>query len=458
MEWERGDTEVRELASWKAKRANQNKFSLNEDEEEQVGRLVRKGGGDLLNIVDFTSAQCIEVAELYGPSALSEAEMDKFLNTVGGVAIPKKPRKKSKTSTKQVDEGRAGKEVVPTTSAKAEEEVPQLKRKGWEERRALQKKKKVVEEGERGSEVPQFVPQPLPVELDLELRQLEEGVEVQAPGKGKGPVPPLTFQSGLFEAKNMTGARRFINTTFSKVDKRNARDEALRYCGASVVKHVLESVSWVNGLAQEFMDSLEQERASLSTKLVFEESERRISKSECEAQAKEIALMKDAFMELKENVQMLVHNGMKEHISNFISFSSFDNMVNLYRLPTAIIAFTDCRKKVKAEYPEVDIIKITFDEQEEGVEENGESMSADFRPQIKLRWEHDVDGRVVFPPQFDFEFVVVEEEGAEVEEDEVEAGVERTEVGESQPAPEVEIHPVPSDDEQPPLLDEQQPT
>ncbi|GKU90198.1 hypothetical protein SLEP1_g4225 [Rubroshorea leprosula] len=258
MEWERGDTEVRELASWKAKRANQNKFSLNEDEEEQVGRLVRKGGGDLLNIVDFTSAQCIEVAELYGPSALSEAEMDKFLNTVGGVAIPKKPRKKSKTSTKQVDEGRAGKEVVPTTSAKAEEEVPQLKRKGWEERRALQKKKKVVEEGERGSEVPQFVPQPLPVELDLELRQLEEGVEVQAPGKGKGPVPPLTFQSGLFEAKNMTGARRFINTTFSKVDKRNARDEALRYCGASVVKHVLESVSWVNGLAQEFMDSVKE--------------------------------------------------------------------------------------------------------------------------------------------------------------------------------------------------------
>ncbi|GKV35448.1 hypothetical protein SLEP1_g43711 [Rubroshorea leprosula] len=351
-EWERGDTKVRELASWKAKRANQNRFSLNEDEEEQVRKLVRKRG-DLLNIMDLTNAQCIEAVELYGPSALSEAEMDQFLNTVRGVTIPKKPRKKSKTSTKQVDEGRAGKKVVPTISAEVEEEVPQLKRKGWEERKALQKKKKVVEEEERGSEVPQFVPQPLPVELDPKLRQLEEGVEVRAPERELG--------------------------------------------------------EWSS---PKFMDSVKK-RSLL---------QRQTSESEREAQAKEIALMKDVFMELKENVQVLVHNGMKEHISNFISSSSFDNIVNLYRLPTAIIAFTDCRKK------------------------------------IKLRWELDVDGCAVFPPQFDFEFVAVEEEGAEVEEDEVEAGVEGTEMDESQLVPEVKIHPVPSDDEQPPLPDEQQPT
>ncbi|GKV51120.1 hypothetical protein SLEP1_g57794 [Rubroshorea leprosula] len=523
--------------------------------------------------------ESIEAVELYGPSALSEAEMDKFLNTAGGVAIPKKPRKKSKTSTKQVDEiwglelspstqkswiysaspslirriflanscrqlpliasistarelwfpivlsvsteieslvyaseeakPRTGKsregvtKVVPTTSAEANEEVPQLKGKGWEERMALQKKKKVVEEEERGSEVPQFVPQPPPVELDPKLRQLEEGAKVRALGKGKGPVPPLAFQSSLFEAKNMMGARRFINTTFPEVDKRNTQDKALRYCGASIVKHVLEyvklfvfigvvclisfffpsfslnfcfelqSMSWKekeelekkNKELQEALNEvvptvkqLEQERASLSTKLVFKESKRRISESEREAQVKEIMLMKDAFMELKENVQMLVHNGMKEHINNFIRSNSFDNIVNLYRLPTAIIAFMDCRKKVKAEYPEVDIIKITSGEQEEGVEENGESMLADFRPQIKLRWDHDADGRVVFPPQFDFEFVAVEEKGAEVEEDGVGPRMGGTEVDENQPAPEVEIHPVLSNDEQPPLPDEQQPT
>ncbi|GKV51003.1 hypothetical protein SLEP1_g57681 [Rubroshorea leprosula] len=439
-EWGKGDAEVRALVSWKAKRANQNRFSLNGDEEEEVGRLVRKRG-DVLNIMDLTSAACIEAAELYGPSALSEADMEQFLNTAGGKAIPKKPRKKSRTSAKQVDEGKAGKEVVPLASAETEDEVPPLKRKGWEERRAVEKKQKVVEE--EGSGVPEFVPQPPPVELDPELRRLEEGTEVRAPGKGKGPVTPTVSQSSLFEVKNMMGARWFINNTFPEVDKRHAREEALRYGGASMVKHVLESASWVNGLAQEFREG---------------ESKRRISESEREAQAQEIRLMTEAFKELKGNMQKLVHNGMKEHINNFISSSSFDSIVNLYRLPTAIIAFTDCRKKVKAAYPEVDVTKITFGEQEEGVEEDGESMSADFRPQIKLRWEDDADDLAVFPPEFDFEFVAVEEEGAEVGGDEVEARVEGTEVDERQLVPEVEIHSVPSDDEQPPLPDEQQPT
>ncbi|GKU99755.1 hypothetical protein SLEP1_g12553 [Rubroshorea leprosula] len=431
----------------KAKRANQNKFSLNEDEEEEVGKLVREGG-DLVNISYLTSAECIEAVELYGSSALSKAEMDKFLNAAGGVAIPKKPRKKSKTSTKQVDEEGVGREVVPNTSAEVEEEVPrlELKRKGKEEGRALQKKKKVVEEEKRGSEVPQFVPQPPLVELDPKLRESEEGAE----------------------AKNMTGARRFINSTFPEVDKCHAWDEALRYCGASVVKHVLEEKEELekkNKEMQEVLDEvvpvvkrLEQERASLSTKLVFEESKRKISESEREAQEKEIRLMKEAYMELKKNVQLLVHNGIEEHIINFVNSSLFDSIVNLYRLPTAILAFIDCRKKLKAEYPEVDITKITFGEQEEGVEENGESMSVDFRPQIKLRWDHDADRRTIFPPIFDFEFVAVKEEGGEVEEDEMGARVEGTEVEESHPPHPVEIHPVPSDDEQPPLLDEQPPT
>ncbi|GKU97006.1 hypothetical protein SLEP1_g10187 [Rubroshorea leprosula] len=440
------------------------KFFFVDDTEWGKGDAEVRGmprGGDMLNIMDLTSAACIEAAELYGPSALSEAEMDQFLNTVGGAPIPKKPRKKSKTSTKKVDEGRTGKEVVPVASAETEEEVPALKRKGWEERRALQKKQKVVEE-EEGNGVFEFVPEPPPVELNPELRRLEEGAEVRAPGKGKGPVSPVVSQSSLFEAKNIMGARWFINSTFPEVDKRNAREEALRYGGASVVKHVLESASWVNGLAQEFRDGVKervllQRRCDQLQKEKEELEKKNKDLQESLDEAQELKLTKEAFLELKGNVQTLVHNGMKEHISNFISSSSFDSIVNLYRLPTAIIAFTDCRKKVKAEYLEVDITKITFGEQEEGVEEDGESMSADFRPQIKLRWEDDANGRAVFPPQFDFEFVAVEEEGAEVEEDEVEAGVEGAEVDESQAVPEVEIHPVPSDDEQPPLSDEQQP-
>ncbi|GKV34198.1 hypothetical protein SLEP1_g42595 [Rubroshorea leprosula] len=324
-EWEKRDAEVELLSSWKAKKANQNKYSLNEDEEEEVGKLVREGG-KLANIMYLTSAECIKAAELYRPSALSEAEMDKFLNAAGGVAIPKKPRKKLKTSTKEARKVGSGKELVPNTLAGVEEEVG-------------------------GNEVLQFVPRPLPVELNPQLRESEaEGAEVRAFGKGKGLVPPLSFQSSLFDVKNATGAKRFITQPSPK---------------------------W----------------ASVKLK----KRKRKISESEREVHKKEIKAMKEIVVELKKNVQLLVHNGMEEHISNFVNSSLFDNIVNLYSMPTAILAFTDCRKKVKAEYPEVDITKITFGEQEEGVEENDESMSADFCPQIKLRWDHDVERRIIFP-------------------------------------------------------------
>ncbi|GKV15363.1 hypothetical protein SLEP1_g26157 [Rubroshorea leprosula] len=380
-------------------------------------------GGDVLNIMDLTSAACIEAAELYGPSALSEAEMDQFLNTAGGAPIPKKPRKKSKTSTKQVDEGRAGKEMVPLVSAETEEEVPPLKRKGWEERRALQKKQKVVEEDE-GDEVPEEGAYS-PTEVSEQPVRGEEHnggqvVHQQHLPRG-GPKQRVTGSSESASWVNGL-AQEFRESLMDRALLQRQRDQLQKE------KEVLEKK---NKDLQESLDEvvptlkqLEQERSSLSTKFGFEESKRKISESEREVQAQELKLTKEAFLELKGNVQTLEEG----------------------------------RKKVKAEYPEVDITKITFGEQEEGVEEDGESMSADFRPQIKLRWEDDANGRVVFPPQFDFKFVAVEEEGAEVEEDEMEARVEGAEVDENQPVLEVEIHPVPSDDDQPPPPDEQQPT
>ncbi|GLU06910.1 hypothetical protein SLE2022_238950 [Rubroshorea leprosula] len=135
---------------------------------------------------------------------------------------------------------------------------------------------------------------------------------------------------------------------------------------------------------------------------------------------------------------------MEEHIDNFLNSSTFENILKLYRLPTAIVAFTDCRKKVKAQYPEVDVTTVTFGEQEEGVEEDGESLSADFRPLIKLRWEHDAEGRTIFPPAFDAELVAVEE--GEEEEEAREAEVEdQADLPEVQP---LEVHPVSSDEVQ----------
>ncbi|GKV50783.1 hypothetical protein SLEP1_g57478 [Rubroshorea leprosula] len=120
--------------------------------------------------------------------------------------------------------------------------------------------------------------------------------------------------------------------------------------------------------------------------------------------------MKEAMAELKKNVELLVHNAMEEHIAKFLKSGTFDEIVNLYRLPTVILAFTNCRKKVKSQYPEVDVTK----------------------------------GCTIFPPNFDFKFVAVEEKVAEVKGTEEEG---------NQPPPPVEVHTIPLEEGQPTHLE-----
>lgn len=120
---------------------------------------------------------------------------------------------------------------------------------------------------------------------------------------------------------------------------------------------------------------------------------------------------------------------MEEHINNFLKSSTFDNIVNLHRLPITILAFTDYKKKVKTKYPEVDVTAITFKDQEEGVEKDGESNTTDFHLDLTLNWERDSEGHTIFPPSLDFQFVVVEEE--EVKDGDAEVRV--TEVGNLMP-------------------------
>ncbi|GKV31525.1 hypothetical protein SLEP1_g40205 [Rubroshorea leprosula] len=295
----------------------------------------------------------------------------------------------------------------------------------------------------------------------------------------------------------MTGAKHFLNATLPDVDRVQAKNEVASHAGYTVVRHALESASWTNALAQEYMESV-RDRASLqrqcdalrkekeelqkekgelqkknqqiqrrldemtptvtelqssnnvlSTKLSLEERKRKrkICEEKLEAQDKYIESLKKGALELKKDVELLVHNGMEGHIGNFLNSSTFEDILKLYRLPTAIVAFTDCRKKAKAQYPEVDVTTVTFGEQEEGVEEDGESLCADFRPQITLRWERDAEGRTIFPPSFDAELVAVEgEEEGEEEEGAQGAGVEDPPaMAEVQPP---EVHPVSSDEVQ----------
>ncbi|GKV03522.1 hypothetical protein SLEP1_g15810 [Rubroshorea leprosula] len=70
-EWSRRDAEVEQLPAWKAKKTKQNNYRLNEDEVEEVEKLVREDG-DVVDILFLTSPKAIEVAKLYGPSSLSE--------------------------------------------------------------------------------------------------------------------------------------------------------------------------------------------------------------------------------------------------------------------------------------------------------------------------------------------------------------------------------------------------
>ncbi|GKV43088.1 hypothetical protein SLEP1_g50426 [Rubroshorea leprosula] len=152
------------------------------------------------------------------------AEMKGFLNAAGGLAILKKPRLKSKTSTVQRPER------MRRSSEEVSKEVAPLQRK----------KMKVVEPEARGDEVVEFIPRPSPVEVDPEVREREED-EVRGPSKGKELIPPPLFQKSLFEAMNITGAKRFLNATLLEVDR---------------------SASWVNALAQEHKESV-RDRANL---------------------------------------------------------------------------------------------------------------------------------------------------------------------------------------------------
>ncbi|GKV48209.1 hypothetical protein SLEP1_g55035 [Rubroshorea leprosula] len=467
-EWSRRDAEVEQLSAWKTKKTKQNNYKLNEDEVEEVGKLVREEG-DVVDILYLTSPNAIEATELYGPSSLSEAEMDDFVSAAGGLRIPKKPRKKSTTSA-ATNRGVLEKERLPSTSARVLEIQQRLEPVGGnseevsEEVAPLQRKKRKVAEPEvRRDEVIEFVPRPSPLEIDLELREGEEA-GVRGPGKGEELVPPHSYQKSLFEATNTTGAKRFLNATLPEVDRRQARQEAVSHLGARVVRHTLESASWVNALVQEYAESIRdcanwqrqceallKEKEELQKKnkqmqrRLDEERKRKICEEKLEAQDKYIESLKKGAVELKKNVELLVHNGMEGHIGNFLNSNTFESILELYRLPTAILAFTDCRKKVKAQYPEVDMTTVTFGEQEEGVEEDGESLCADFQPLIKLRWEHDAEGCTIFPPDFEAKLVAVkgEEEG---EEEAQGAGVEdQAALAKVQPP---EVHPVSSDEVQ----------
>ncbi|GKU93386.1 hypothetical protein SLEP1_g6981 [Rubroshorea leprosula] len=228
--------------------------------------------------------------------------MDKFLGVIGGMAILKKPRKKSKTLEKAAigkGDGNVGKGQMSSTEARAAEEVELRSKRKRDEVDQAQKKKRRVEDEVRGDEVVEFVPRLAPVELDPDLRE----TEVPAPGKGKAFVPTPFLQSSIFGSKKFSAVKNFIDAYVPEVDRRKAREEALVHGGTSVVRHALELVKERNNLQKErdellkkngemkreldivvpTVTSLQEERDTLKTILSFEEKKGRICKEENEA-------------------------------------------------------------------------------------------------------------------------------------------------------------------------------
>ncbi|GKV17767.1 hypothetical protein SLEP1_g28228 [Rubroshorea leprosula] len=410
------DAEVEQLFAWKAKKTKQNNYKLNEDEVEEMKKLVREDG-DVVDILYLTSPEVIDAAELYGPSSLGEAEMDEFVTAAGGLRIPKKPRKKLKTSTaveKEVTEwGR-----LSSTSAQAMEVQPRPEpmmggsEDVSEEMAPLQRKKRRVAEPEtRGDEVVEFVPWPSPPKIDPEVREREEA-GVRGPGRGEELILPLLPEKSLFEAANTTGVKHFLNRTLPEVDRKRARDEAVRHVGYTVVRHALE----------EYAESV-RDRANLQRQceqLQKEKDELQKEKGEWEKEKREMQRRLDEVL------------------------PSVTELQNENDVLSTKLVLEERKRKICEE--KVDVTTVTFGEQEEGVEEDGESLCADFRPRITLRWERDAEERTIFPPAFDVELVAVEGEEEEKEGEAQGTGVEnQAALAEVQPP---EVHPVSSDEVQ----------
>ncbi|GKV01450.1 hypothetical protein SLEP1_g14001 [Rubroshorea leprosula] len=416
-EWDKTDAKVENLSSWKAKGLNVNDQKM------------------------------LDAAEIYGLTSQSGEEMNKFLEAAGGVGIPKKGRGKRGEVRKRVEE-------VSLPQAEVENlAVSQPSNVGDEvmvaEEGPIVAKRKRLEQQEAVEEVPEPVTSSLRIKGTSSASAAEFAAALQEQGY-------VRLQTTSFYYSGMRStAKRFINAYFPEVDRQRAKDEVatrgsvgvavnlvnalanehheslketnqMRKDNAELVKKNEEAEAEVAKLKAK-MEELRKENATLKKDLELSYQKRKICEAELKKREKELEEAGKVVAEL----ELKVHNSVEEHVEGFLKSSPFEDIVNLYHLPTAIVAFSDCRKKVKLQYPDVDVTKITFRDQEGEVEENGESSTADFRPEVTLKWDRNSRGQTILPPKFSFEFVAVGEEG--IKGDEVTKGAEESTRGANKP-------------------------
>ncbi|GKU97934.1 hypothetical protein SLEP1_g11006 [Rubroshorea leprosula] len=394
-EWDKTDAEVEHLSRWKAKGLNLNEYSLTPGEIEDVEELER---GE---------------------------EMNKFLDATGGAGIPKKGR------GKRGEVKRRGEEISMPQAEVGNLAISQPSRVGGEvtvvEEGPIVGKRKRLERLEAMEEIEE-VREPVTSTLRLERTSSASAAEFAAALREQGvPKDEVAARGSVGVVRQTLEAVNLVNALANEHHESLKERNQMRKDNAELVKKNEEAEDKVARLKAE-MEELRKENATFKKDSEISYQKRKICEAKLEKKEKELG---DAGRTVAE-LELKVHNSVEEHVEGFLRSGTFEDIVNLYCLPTAIVAFANCWKKVKLQYPAVDVTKITFGEQEGEVEEDGESSTADFRPEITLKWERDSRGQTVLPPKFSFEFVAVKEEGTEG--GEVTEGAEKLAEGADQPS------------------------
>ncbi|GKV02678.1 hypothetical protein SLEP1_g15076 [Rubroshorea leprosula] len=320
-EWDKTDVEVEHLSRWKATGLNLNEYSLIPGELEDV-RMLERGGESRLDVMEYTS-QRIRDEQVFGGSRNIG---DEVTVVEEGPIIAKRKRMEQQEVVKEVPE--------PMTSS--------LRIEGTSSATTVEFAAALWEQGQRAK--------------DEVVARGSVGVICQA-----------------LEAVNLMNA--LANEHHESLKERNQ----MRKDNAKLIKKNEEAEAEVAKLKAE-MEELRKENATLKKDSELSYQNRKICEDELEKREKELEEVAKAAVEL----ELKVHNSIEELVEGFLKSSTFEDIVNLYRLPTAIVAFSDCRKKVKLQYPDVDVMKIM-----------------------------DNRGQTILPPKFSFEFVAVGDDGSE---------------------------------------------
>ncbi|GKV52938.1 hypothetical protein SLEP1_g59488 [Rubroshorea leprosula] len=389
-----------------------------------------KGGVGLLDVMEYTSQRMLDAAEIYGPSSERGEEMNKFLDAAGGAGIPKKGR------GKRGEIRRRGEEISVPQAEVGNLAISQPSHVGGEvtvvEEGPIVAKRRRLERLEAMEEIEE-VREPVTSTLRLEGTSSASAAEFAAALREQGYIRAQT--TSFYDSGMRSTAKRFINTYFPEVDRQRVKDEVAARGGS-----IVQAINLVNALANEHHESLKErnqirkDNAELVKKNDEAEAEVARLKAKMEELRKENATFKkdseisyqkrkicEAELEKREKeledagrtvaeLKLKVHNSVEGHVEGFLRSSTFEDIVNLYRLPTAIVAFSDCRKKGRWKRTE-------------------RAVPLTFHPEITLKWERDSRGQTVLPPKFSFEFVAVEEEVTEGGE-----GAEKSAEGVDQPS------------------------